>query len=203
MPIFTFQKPFIPAPATIGVCGTTANSGVTHFCIALCNLLHGRYLSRTAYLEVNASHAIGTLSPEKDPTIPFHYQRVSYYPDVTLRQLPERLHLPHKYKILDFGVLNTYTFPEFVRCDHYVVLTNVSIWKTKQLTQFIEEIKKTNIGKDYKTNIHFLCTGDLKKDRDRIERAYGIRVIPVPFLANPFQVSSKHFGFFEQLWKGT
>ncbi len=176
---------------------------MTHFCIALCNVLHGRYLSRTAYFEVNASHAIAALSTKKDPTIPFSHQGVSYYPGVMLRQLPEWLRLPHKYKILDFGVLNAYTFPEFMRCDYHVVFTNVSIWKTGQLEQFIEEIKKTNTGKDKKTNIHFLCTGDLKKDRDRIRRAYGIRVIPVPFLSNPFQVSSKHFGFFEQIWKGT
>lgn len=201
-PIFTFHKPFIPAPATIGVCGTTVNSGVTHFSISLCNFLHSRFLARTAYLEVNSSHEIAALSSKKDPTIPFRCNGVSYYPEITLRQLREQLHLQHKYKILDFGVLTPYSFPEFVRCDYCIVLTNVSIWKDRQLLQFIEELKKTNLGKDYKTNVRFMSMGNLKKDRKRVETSYGIRVIPVPFLENPFQVSSHDFGFFEQIWKG-
>ena len=62
--------------------------------------------------------------------------------------------------------------------------------------------KKTNLGKDYKTNVRFMSMGNLKKDRKRVETSYGIRVIPVPFLENPFQVSSHDFGFFEQIWKG-
>lgn len=137
-----FHKPFIPAPATIGVCGTTVNSGVTHFSISLCNFLHSRFLARTAYLEINSSHEIAALSSKKDPTIPFRCNGVSYYPEITLRQLREQLHLQHKYKILDFGVLTPYSFPEFVRCDYCIVLTNVSIWKDRQLLQFIEELKK-------------------------------------------------------------
>lgn len=197
-----FHKPFIPAPATIGVCGTTVNSGVTHFSISLCNFLHSRFLARTAYLEVNSSHEIAALSSKKDQTIPFRCNGVSYYPEITLRQLREQLHLQHKYKILDFGVLTPYSFPEFVRCDYCIVLTNVSIWKDRQLLQFIEELKKTNLGKDYKTNVRFMSMGNLKKDRKRVETSYGIRVIPVPFLENPFQVSSHDFGFFEQIWKG-
>lgn len=78
----------------------------------------------------------------------------------------------------------------------------MSIWKDRQLLQFIEELKKTNLGKDYKTNVRFMSMGNLKKDRKRVETSYGIRVIPVPFLENPFQVSSHDFGFFEQIWKG-
>lgn len=35
-----------------------------------------------------------------------------------------------------------------------------------------------------------MSMGNLKKDRKRVETSYGIRVIPVPFLENPFQVSS-------------
>ena len=97
----------------------------------------------------------------------------------TIRRLHSgSLHLQHKYKILDFGVLTPYSFPEFVRCDYCIVLTNVSIWKDRQLLQFIEELKKTNLGKDYKTNVRFMSMGNLKKDRKRVETSYGIRVIP-------------------------
>ena len=176
---------------------------MTHFSISLCNYLHSRFLARTAYLEVNTTHAIGTLSPEKDPTIPFRRKGVSYYPDVLLSELPGRLSLHHKYRVLDFGVLTPYTLVEFARCDLCIVLTNVSIWKDRQLARFLEETKLTNLGKDKKIKVCFLCQGDQKNDRKRILRAYGIRVVPVPFLENPFQVSSIYFGFFEQLWKQT
>ena len=74
--------------------------------------------------------------------------------------------------------------------------------KSTMLKMIIEELKKTNLAKDYKTNVRFMSMGNLKKDRKRVETSYGIRVIPVPFLENPFQVSSHDFGFFEQIWKG-
>lgn len=86
---------------------------------------------------------------------------------VTLRQLREQLHLQHKYKILDFGVLTPYSFPEFVRCDYCIVLTNVSIWKDRQLLQFIEELKKTNLGKDYKTNVQVLWVWETSKKTEK------------------------------------
>lgn len=107
----------------------------------------------------------------------------------------------HKFHVLDFGVLTPYTLPEFARCDLQIVLTNISCWKEKQLVQFLQN-KKTTMRKDRTECIFFLCWGATKDNQKRIERTYGIRVIPVPFLENPFQVSSKHFRFFEQIWKG-
>lgn len=115
--------------------------------------------------------------------------------------MPELMHLRHKYKVLDFGVLTPYTLPEFKRCDQQIVLTNISCWKTKQLDQFLQN-QKITIRKDRTECILFLCWGATKDNQKQIQRAYGIRVIPVPFLENPFQVSSKHFQFFEQIWKG-
>ena len=174
---------------------------MTHFCIALCNVLHSRYLARTAYLELNASHAVAAFSPESDLTIPFRHQGVSYYPEITIRCLAELKQLPYKYKILDFGVLTPYTLPEYVHCDYHVVLTNAGIWKTRQLEQFLQQIGK-NIGKDQLKNYSFLCVGKSEKNFRRIYKAYGIRVHPVPFLENPFHISSDYFGFFENIWKG-
>lgn len=112
------------------------------------------------------------------------------------------MHLQHKYKVLDFGVLTPYTLSEFARCDQQIVLTNVSRWKEKQLDLFLQKQKTITIRKDLNECISFLCWGATKDNQKRIERAYGIQVIPVPFLENPFQVSSKHFQFFEQIWKG-
>lgn len=200
--MLAFQKPYIPAPETIGICGTAANSGATYFSVALCSYLHGRYMARTAYLEVNASRAIRALSKKKDTDLSFSYQGVSYYPEVTIRELPERLQMRCRYKVLDFGVLTPYTMPAFAQCDRQIVMTNAGLWKTRQLTQFLDGYKQKNYRKDTKQTITFFAVGAAENDIRQLSASCGVRVIPIPFLKTPFHVSHRDFGIFENIWKG-
>ena len=168
-------------------------------CIALSNFLHSRYLSRTAYLEVNGSHEIGTLSRENDPSAPFRHQGVIYYPELTIRRMSEILSLNYKYYILDFGMLTTHTLPEFKHCDHRVVLTNVNTWKSLQINQFAQQLQKNNIPWD---TVKTIGMGGIKNDYVRLYRDYRIRAVPMPVLKDPFHITSGCFRFFEEIMKG-
>jgi hypothetical protein len=172
---------------------------VTHLCIALSNFLHSRYLSRTAYLEVNASHAICTLSNDTESSAPFHHQGVVYYPDLTIRRVPEVIQQRYKYCILDFGRPTARTFPEFLHCDHRIVLTDTAIWKTTELDRFVLDLQKNNIAWD---TCKTVCMRGTRQGSLNLYRVYGIRVISAPILSDPFHITSGQFSFFEKLMKG-
>jgi hypothetical protein len=172
---------------------------VTHLCIALSNFLHSRYLSGTAYLEVNAGNEIRALSNEQDPSAPFRHQGVVFYPDLTIRQLSEVKQKRYRYFILDFGRPTPHTLLEFAHCDHRIVLTDSAAWKSAELDRFAIELQKNNIAWD---TCKTVCMRGKKSDFAHLNRTYGIRVISAPELRDPFHLTSEVFPFFEKLMKG-
>ncbi len=168
-------------------------------CIALSNFLHSRYLSKTAYLEVNASHEICALSSKPDASASFKHQGVIYYPGLTTRKMSEILNLRYKYYILDFGMLTEHTFPEFMRCDRRVVVTDVSIWKSAKLERFAMQLKKNNTPWN---TLKTVGRDGIKSDYARLRADFGIQVEPIPVLKNPFCITSGSFSFFEEIMKG-
>jgi hypothetical protein len=131
--------------------------------------------------------------------MPFRLQGVTYYPDLLVRQLPEVMQLRYRYYILDFGRPTPYTLPEFLRCDHRIILTDTAIWKTAELDRFAVELQKNNIAWD---TCKIVCMRGTKSDCARLARIYGIRVISAPVLCNPFLLTSGTFRFFEDIMKG-
>ena len=197
--IFRYQKPYFPDPASVGICGTAVNAGVTTLCIALSNFLHSRYLSRTAYLEVNSSREISLLNKQTDFSTPFRHQGIFYYPGLTTRSMAEIMNLRYKYYILDFGVPNEHTFPEFMRCDHRIVVTNVSIWKSAELERFAKQMQKNNISWN---TVKIIGRDGTKSDYARLHADFGVQAEPMPVLKDPFHITSGCFRFFEEIMKG-
>lgn len=113
--------------------------------------------------------------------------------------MSEILNLQYKYYILDFGLPTPHTLPEFLRCDHRVVLTSGSIWKAAQLDKFAQELQKNNIPWD---RLQTISMGGIKKDYERLYKAYGIRAVSMPILNDPFHITSGNFSFFEKIMKG-
>jgi hypothetical protein len=172
--------------------------GATHLCIALSNFLHSRYLAKTAYLEVNASHEIASLSGEADPSAAFRRQGVVYYPSLTVRRISEVTQQRFKYYILDFGRPTPHTFPEFLRCDHRIILTDTAIWKTAELDRFFLEFQKYNTAWN---TFKMVCLRGTEEGCANLYKRCGVRVISAPFLGNPFHITSGQFSFFETILK--
>jgi hypothetical protein len=113
--------------------------------------------------------------------------------------VPEVTQLPYKYFILDFGKPTSYMFPEFLHCDHRIVLTDTAIWKTAELDRFASELQKYNRTWDTCT---IICTRGRVLNDAYLYKTYGIRVISAPLLGDPFHITSEQFLFFENLMKG-
>lgn len=193
----------MPTSGTIGVCGVAANAGVTHLCIALANFLCSKFYSNTAYLELNGSHEICALAGKQNPNKPFTHQRITYYPNLTLAQLPVILSKRYKHYVLDFGRPNQYTIQAFLRCDIRLVIGPVSPWKQAQYQKFVQETFHISAKEEVCYIGGYLgCCMEHIKDSGQFLRNYGISVIPVPFLPNPFRIASKDFAFFEKILGG-
>ncbi|MCM1105402.1 MAG: hypothetical protein NC355_00525 [Blautia sp.] len=195
--IFTHAKPYIPAPGTIGVCGAGAGVGTTHLCIAIANYLCSKFYSSTAYLEMNASHEIRALAGRPDHGSSFRHQRIEYYPDMTLSYAQKILAGHYRYYVLDFGCPGPHTLREFDKCDHRLIIGCAGAWKATQYRKFVEH----TINNPYREE-DYLYIGNFmgcKNDIELLSHAFGARVIPMPYLSDPFHVASSYFGFFEDI----
>ena len=119
------------------------NIGTTNLGLATANYLANKCFEATAYLEVNATNEIYQLNP-KHTTGKFTYMGIDFFPEVTLRQLPELLQMKYSCFVLDFGVPNAYTFPEFLRCGLKFCVCSYSPWKRQQYDDFYRHYNKNN-----------------------------------------------------------
>ncbi|MCD7709089.1 MAG: hypothetical protein LUI02_04360 [Clostridiales bacterium] len=180
------------------MCGIGENAGATHMSIALSNFLSGKFCKNTAYLEMNASHEIFSLSGKSGEESTFCLQRVDYHPAMTISSEQEMLSRRYRYFVLDFGKLNTYTTAEFLHCDRKLAIGCVSPWKQAQFQKFYGKLSHSkNLEKEGILYIgNYMGTeGDLRK----LEKRLGTRVMPMPFIPDPFHVDSANFTFFEDV----
>ena len=71
---------------------------------------------RTAYVELNGTHEILSLSKTADEKV-FTYKNVDFFPHAVMSTLTEILNMRYERVIIDFGILNPNTLKEFMRCD--------------------------------------------------------------------------------------
>lgn len=71
---------------------------------------------RTAYVELNGTHEILSLSKTADEKV-FTYKNVDFFPHAVMSTLTEILNMRYERVIIDFGILNPNTLKEFIsRC---------------------------------------------------------------------------------------
>ena len=165
------------------------NIGTTNLGLATANYLANKYFEATAYLEVNATNEIYQLNP-KHTTGKFTYMGIDFFPEVTLRQLPELLQMKYSCFVLDFGVPNAYTFPEFLRCGLKFCVCSYSPWKRQQYDDFYRHYNKNN--ELHHTHVKVLGNYEIKDTGNKNCKT-------IPFLPNPFQLAPGEFTFFDRL----
>lgn len=149
---------------------------------------------------MNGSHEIRALSHDSNTDRPFVHQRITYYPGMTLAQLPKVLSKRYKYFVLDFGSPNPHTVHAFERCDICLVVGPICPWKTKLYMKSVREIFYSTKKKEEIVYLgNFM---ERKRDLLQVSKQCGIRVIPIPFLPNPFRITSEHFTFFNEILGG-
>ena len=156
-------------------------------------------METTACVELNPTKAFSHLSNGADSRA-FRYMHIQMFPSVTLSLLPQIMAQPFRYIIVDYGVLNPNTLPSFSRCDCKFLIGNICPWKWKQYYETIYQIK--NNHRNLYKNIYLLGTPGLKENLTNAHRNISNSIMPVPFIENPFQLTSTDFGFFEKLLEG-
>jgi hypothetical protein len=185
-------------PRTIGICGVEHGIGTTHIALALSNYLRSKRGLSTAYLELNASHQIGCLSDGKGNGF-FRFLKIDFYPETKWDQLPDILGTNYSCVIFDMGTLGTAAYPEFVRCDLKLVVCSIRPWKSGSLSNWLGRHQSLyNICSE---DIIFLGNMGIKEDLAVCGRRYQIPMLAVPYLENPFQLTSSDWTFFEKLLK--
>ena len=187
--IFRKKKKQTTLPQTIGVCGMIHNIGTTNLGLATANYLANKCFEATAYLELNATNEIYQLNP-KPSTGKFTYMGIDFFPEATLRQLPEFLQMNYSYFVLDFGVPNAYTFSEFLRCGLKYCVCSYSPWKRQQYDDFYRHDNKNN--ELHHTHVKVLGNYEIKDSGNK-------NCETIPFLPNPFQLAPGEFTFFDRL----
>lgn len=125
---------------------------------------------------------------------------ITFFPEITLSKLPEVLQLNYDYFVLDMGILNPYTAYEFTRCNLKLMVGDLSPWKKEKTLKSLEQIlQKTNIHQE---QVIFLGNPMIKESiSSRYVKGFS-KIMTVPYISNPFHLSSKDFVFYEHLLKG-
>lgn len=170
--------------------------GVTHLCLALSNFLCNKEGMRTAYIELNATNQIRSLSSDSGKTS-FSYQGITIFPGATFTSLPDLLCMEYDYFILDMGVLNTYSVKEFLKCEKQFLVCSLSKWRKAQTIQKLEQLL-LNFSFNQKVFRIITCSSK-KESKLAVSNGLTFSVVPMPFLQNPFQLPLEFFSFFRKI----
>ncbi len=170
--------------------------GATHFALSLCNYLQNKQRKRTAYIELNPGRQIRTLAPKATGSS-FGFLGFEIYPEVTLKELPSIYGKKYDYFILDMGTLGPGLMTEFLRCQQKFVICSVAPWRRQRIEHWMDKVQATH--QLHLETVSIFGNMSKKKDLNDFEHRYHLPIQAIPFLENPFQLTSPDIGFFEQI----
>lgn len=130
---------------------------------------------------------------------PFTQTGFHIFPQTTISALPEILRMNYDYLIFDYGVLNPNIAQEFSRCDYQYLIGDLSNWKkTITLEKSEQYINKKIIKPEYVT---FLGNPLIKESHCCRFLSSFYQVYSVPYIKNPFRITSEDFIFYESIFK--
>ena len=148
---------------------------------------------KTAYIELNTSNQINNLVKNQGNKA-FCYKGIDFFPNTTVTSLPEILQKKYRYFILDIGILNTYTTKEFLRCDKQFLIGSPSKWKRPEIEEKIE-LLFSNLAKQN----CFTVIMNLSEKESNLSIFPRYKMVSFPFIANPFQIETRHFHAISQI----
>lgn len=194
--MFHFKKIPPVFAQSIAVCGTEHGIGATHFSLALSHFLCNKLRKKTAYVEMNGSGQILCYSNGND-TEKFRYMNLTCYPHAIREDLPGILSARYSYIVFDIGVLTSESYWDFYKCDVKFVIGSISPWKRNRFDELLQSLLyNMNTCQD-----HVVLLGNLgiKETIKAFEQYHTISVFAIPFLPNPFQLTTANCTFFQEL----
>ena len=144
---------------------------------------------------MNGSKQIRQLSPKENVSC-FSIRHIDFYPDCTLRYLPDIQKNGYDCLIFDLGLLGPATFQKFAQCERQFLVGSICPWKRKYTWDRFLKYKLQFLNSE-----HIILLGNLgiKENITYWKDHYHMKVISVPFLENPFQLTVSDWNFFEEI----
>ena len=161
--------------------------GVTCISLAISNFVCSKLGRKTAYIELNATNQIFSLSHGGNQKS-FSYYGIDFFPQVSVTSLREILNKNYDFYILDMGVLNHYTATEFAKCDKQLFVCSFSKWKKKQTMEKLNELYQQM----YICQESVILLANLEGKKSTLLPMFPNR-ISIPFISNPFQLEPSLF----------
>lgn len=150
---------------------------------------------RTAYVELNGTHEILSLSKTADEKV-FTYKNVDFFPHAVMSTLTEILNMRYERVIIDFGILNPNTLREFMRCDVRIAVCTISKWNRGALNRIIELFNSNKITDSESVKILFNL---VEKKKTINHKHFKYPVVGFPYLEDPFLINTSLFGTLDKI----
>ena len=178
---------------TIGFFGADAGVGTTHLALAAASFAVAERGIPAAVVELSDKPCIAALDAKPGERDFFTADGVGYYPRASFERMPELLHGPYPYLMLDLGC-KAEGWQEFLRCDLRYIVASLSLWRIGQAENFM------NI---HNQSLHYFTalltiTGNIYEKKN-FQRKYHVPVRTIPFIADPFWSGKAQLSFFQEL----
>ncbi len=149
----------------------------------------------TACVELNNANAFAKIIEESEQ-LSFRKSGIDFYPNSNLREYSLLLKQHYDVLVIDFGVLNQNTIQEFFHCDVCLTLGYISPWNCESYWNWFSHLRTLYQGKDKE----IICMGNLATALNvrEFKHQHGVVPVAIPFLENPFQLTSDQWKFIER-----
>ncbi len=179
---------------SIGIVGIGTGCGVTHLTIALANYMHSGLGRRTAIIELSGKNELETMI-RKEGNKNQNLVGIHYFTDIGVGKIPEIMNSRYEVFVLDLGADYVAAREEFLRCDRKIVVGSISPWRVSAYEHFLKKVMESeNI-----TAWEFLILFANLSDKKRIQKRYGMQMISIPRIENPFYLKKEDMMFLQKI----
>lgn len=179
---------------SIGIVGIGSGCGVTHLTIALANYMHSGLGRRTAIIELSGKNELETMI-RKEGNKNQNLVGIHYFTDIGVGKIPEIMNSRYEVFVLDLGADYVAAREEFLRCDRKIVVGSISPWRVSAYEHFLKKVMESeNI-----TAWEFLILFANLSDKKRIQKRYGMQMISIPRIENPFYLKKEDMMFLQKI----
>lgn len=186
---------------TIGLIGINRGVGVTYTGMLLANYFSLEKASKTAYLECNNHMDFKRLQEayewSKEDEYSFSLDRLTYYKQVSRKQIPSILNRDFDCFILDFGRDFINSMEELIRCDDKIIIGGSAIWNQSRMLALLESIEDIGGGSRWK---HMIPCADMRTVMGMTHET-GRCFYSIPYEPDPISLSRETQRLFYKLFK--
>lgn len=168
--------------------------GVTHLAIALANYLHSALGKKTAIIELSGRQELRQMI-QKEGDKGKKLLGICYYTDICVGKIPELMNSRYEAFVLDLGDDYAAAREEFLRCDRKIVIGSISPWKAPAYEHFLKNVTASDNYESWE----FLALFANLSDRKKIQKRYGLHIVGVPWIENPFYLKKEDMVFLQKI----